>query len=64
MIVIEGIPVQSKDMYRYTISFVLSDSGYEPVLYEDGRRVVKAWRANLSLERARDEYGPNANTAG
>ena len=33
-----------------------------PVLYQNGKRVVKAWRIDLQFESPEDPFGSNANT--
>lgn len=33
-----------------------------PVLYKNGKRVVKSWRISLYFESPPDEFGGNANT--
>lgn len=39
----------------------LNGSSY-PVLYKNGKRVVKAWSITMSYNSPPDEFGGNANT--
>lgn len=61
LLMVEGVPVAEKDRYRYALRWVAGD--YEPVLYQDGKRVTKRWSLDINIESVADPGGESANTA-
>lgn len=59
---IGGEPVT--DLHRYQLLFTREGSEYRPILYQDGRRIVKNYKITVTAEVSADPYGDNANTAG
>lgn len=39
-----------------------ADGPSYPVLYQNGKRIVKKWRLKLDFESPEDPFGGNANT--
>ena len=47
------------DLWRYVVRF----DGHKPTLYENGKRVTRAWSLEMSASQPADTEGANANTA-
>jgi hypothetical protein len=60
--VIDGVRVAAQDLHRCVLRFVQTPDGVQPVLYWDGKRVVKSWRVEMSCFVSADPSGGNANT--
>jgi hypothetical protein len=47
----------------YSMRWVETSNGEAyPILYKNGKRVVKAWKISMSYNSPADEFGGNANT--
>jgi hypothetical protein len=64
MLTVDGHPILQREMHHYSLMFCIGKDGLSfPVLYVDGRRVVKRWKLELTADIPEDKYGPNGNTA-
>lgn len=58
---IDGIPAKITSIYAIRWVDCIDGSSY-PVLYKNGKRVVKSWKINFDFAFPPDEFGGNANT--
>lgn len=58
-----GSPVRPLERFRYSLRWVMVPGGNDrPVLYCDGKRVVKSWSLEMDVSSDADPSGENANT--
>lgn len=50
------------DLHRYVVRWVKDGEQSVPTLYQDGKRVTKAWSLHMEADSAPDEKGASANT--
>lgn len=62
----QNLTIDGKDVNldsTYSLRWVeQSDGPAYPVLYKNGKRIVKAWAINLNFDSPEDPFGGNANT--
>lgn len=58
---IDGIEEKISSIYSMRWVDVIDGDSF-PVLYKNGKRVVKSWKLSMSYNSPEDEFGGNANT--